>query len=87
MKEGKDLQIEPKITYRKYKKKIRPHISGRSSDQPTQLEHLSHLESHYRSRSQNYNSVQCIRCENRVFYVVTIQRMCLFTDDLYVFCS
>jgi hypothetical protein len=31
---------------------ISPHISGRSSGQSTQLGHLSHLESQYRSRSQ-----------------------------------
>jgi hypothetical protein len=31
---------------------IRPHVSDRPSDQSTQLGHLSHLESYYRSRTQ-----------------------------------
>jgi hypothetical protein len=31
---------------------LRPDISNRPSDQTTQLGHLSHLDSHYRSRSQ-----------------------------------
>jgi hypothetical protein len=31
---------------------IRPPVSGSSSDHSTQLRHLSHLDSHYRSRSQ-----------------------------------
>jgi hypothetical protein len=30
----------------------RPHVSDRPSDQSTQLGSLSHLDSHYRSRSQ-----------------------------------
>jgi hypothetical protein len=33
-------------------KGIRPHVSGGISDQSTQFEHLSHLDSHYCSRSQ-----------------------------------
>jgi hypothetical protein len=33
---------------------ISPHVSGTSSNQSAQLGHLSHLESHYRSRSQRW---------------------------------
>jgi hypothetical protein len=32
---------------------IRPHVSGRPSDQSDQLGHLSHLDFHYHSRSKN----------------------------------
>jgi hypothetical protein len=50
-KEARVLQIESNATYRKYKESA-PHVSGSSSDQSTQLGHLSCLDPHYCSRSQ-----------------------------------
>jgi hypothetical protein len=39
------LQTEPNTTYS-------PHVSARPSDQSTQFGHLSHLDPHYHSTSQ-----------------------------------
>jgi hypothetical protein len=47
---------------------ISSHVSSRSSDQSTQLGHLSHLESRYRRKLQ-LRPVQ-IMCENWVFMSV-----------------
>jgi hypothetical protein len=46
--EAKVLQTQPDTTYRKYKEST--HMCDRPSDQPTQLGHISHLDSHYHSR-------------------------------------
>jgi hypothetical protein len=48
-KEAKVLQIEPNTTHRKYTRNPPTCLSGRSSDLSTQLGHLSHLDSRYRS--------------------------------------
>jgi hypothetical protein len=45
LKRSEVLQIELNATYKKYKQSA--HVSGSSSDQSTQLGHLSHLDSHY----------------------------------------
>jgi hypothetical protein len=74
------LQIESSTTDSKYKESA--HVSGRSSDQSTQLGHLSHLDSHYCSKSQktiNPFTVEYVR--KLCFYFDTIQRICLFSDD------
>jgi hypothetical protein len=60
------------------------HVSGRSSDQSTQLGHLSHLDSRYRSRSQKITILSSVDFVWELcFYVGTIQRICLISDDLY----
>jgi hypothetical protein len=63
---------------------ICPHVSGRSSNQSTQLGHLSHLDSHYHSRSQKTTTHSSVDYVWKLyFYVGTIQRTCLFNDDFY----
>jgi hypothetical protein len=61
------------------------HVSGRLSVQSNQLEHLSHLYPCYQSRSKkNYNSIQCrLSGKISIFYVSTIQRIYLSSDDFY----
>jgi hypothetical protein len=64
---------------------IRPHVSDIPSNQSTQLGHLSHLESHYHSRSKkkrNYISVQCRLSGKIMFFVGTIQRIYLSSGDI-----
>jgi hypothetical protein len=59
---------------------IHTHISARSSDQS----HLSHLDSHYCSRSQIITALSSVYFVWKLcFYVGTIQRICLFSDDFY----
>jgi hypothetical protein len=61
---------------------IHPHVCGRSSNQSTQLGHLSHLDSHYCSRSQKTTTPSNVDYVwNLCFYVGTIQRIC--ADDIY----
>jgi hypothetical protein len=61
---------------------IRPHVSGRSSDQSTQLGHISHLDSHYWSRCQKTSTLSNVNYVWKLcFYVGTIQIICLFIDD------
>jgi hypothetical protein len=56
------------------------HVSGRSSDQSTQLGHLSHY--HGRSK-KNYNSVQC-RLSGKIFFCIgSIWRISLSSNDFY----
>jgi hypothetical protein len=57
--------------------------SDRSSNQSTQLEQLSHLKSHYCSRSQKTTTKSSVGSGNCVLYVGTMQRICLFGDDFY----
>jgi hypothetical protein len=54
--------------------------------QPSRPGYLSHLDSHYRSRSQKtaHNSVHCRLCVKTVcLHVGTVQRICLFSGDFY----
>jgi hypothetical protein len=53
------------------------HISNRLSNQSTQLGHFSHLDSHYYNRSLKYKSSIKL-----CFYVGTIQRIYLCSDDI-----
>jgi hypothetical protein len=62
--EAKVLQTEPSSTYKK-KKGIHPRVSGRSSDQITQLGHLSQLDSHYRSGSQKATAPSSVDVSGR----------------------
>jgi hypothetical protein len=51
------------------------HGSDRSFDQSSQLWHLSHLDIHYRSRSQNNsNSIQCRLSGKIVFFMLVAYR-------------
>jgi hypothetical protein len=64
--------------------RIHPRVFGRSSDQSTQLGHLSHLDSHYRSRSQKTTTPSSVDYVWKMCcYVGIIQRVCIFSDDLY----
>jgi hypothetical protein len=63
---------------------IRPHVSCRSSDQSTHVGHPSHLDSHYRSRSQKSTTPSSVDYVRKLYFNVgTIQRICLFSDGLY----
>jgi hypothetical protein len=63
---------------------IRPLVSCRSSDQSAQFGHLSHLDSRYHSRSQKTTSPFSVDWVGKLcFYVGTIQRICLSSDDFY----
>jgi hypothetical protein len=67
-KEVKVLWIEPNTTYSKYKEST--YISGRASDQSTQLGCLSHLDSHHWSRGQKTTNQSCSDyMEKLCFYV------------------
>jgi hypothetical protein len=60
------------------------HVSDRVSSQSTQLGQLSHLDSHYHSRSQNTTARSGADCVWKLcFYVGTLQRTCLYYDDFY----
>jgi hypothetical protein len=62
---------------------IRPHVSGRSSDQSTQLGHLYHLDYHYCSGSQITTTPSSVDYVLTLcFYVDTMQRICLRFDNL-----
>jgi hypothetical protein len=81
-KEAKVLQIEPNATYRKYKEF--GHMSlGCSSDQSTQLGHLSHLDSHYCRNQKTTTSSSVDYGRLFFFYVGTIQRICLYSVGFY----
>jgi hypothetical protein len=63
---------------------IRPHVSSTSSDQSTQLGHLSHLDSRYHSRSNKTTTPSYVDYVWKLcFYVGTRQRIFLFSDDYY----
>jgi hypothetical protein len=65
--------------------RIRPHVSGRSSDQSIHLGHLSPLDSSYRSRSQKNTTPPSVDLVGKLcIYVGTKQRICLSSD---YFCS
>jgi hypothetical protein len=79
-KDANVLQIEPNTTRRKYKEYA--HVSGRPSDQSSQPGHLSHLDSHYCSRSQKTTTLSREDYVRRLcFYLGTIQRICFFSYD------
>jgi hypothetical protein len=60
---------------------IRPHVSGRSSDQSTQLGHLSHLSPMMAAEVRKLQlypvQIMCESCAG------IIQRICLFSEDFY----
>jgi hypothetical protein len=59
---------------------IRLHVSGRSSDKSTQPGNFSH----YLSRSQKTTTPPSVDYVwNLCFYLGTIQRICLFSDEFY----
>jgi hypothetical protein len=51
-KEVKVLQTELNTTYRKYKESAHMSLMDHPISKPSKLGHLSHLDSHYHSRSQ-----------------------------------
>jgi hypothetical protein len=62
---------------------IRPHVSGRLSDHIAQLgQSLPDGLPLSQQKSENYSSVQCGLVWKMCFCVDTIQRICLFRNDL-----
>jgi hypothetical protein len=63
---------------------IRPRVSGCSSDQSTQLGHLSHVDSHYCCRRQRTTIPFSVDFMDKLcFYFSTIYRICIFSDGFY----
>jgi hypothetical protein len=78
-KEAKVLQIETNTTYRRRKESAHTYLVDH-----TQLGHLSHLDSRYHSRSRKTTTPSRVSYVWKLcFYLGTIQRICLVSDDFY----
>jgi hypothetical protein len=61
-----------------------PTENASSSDQSTQRGCPSYLDSYYRNRSQKTTTTTSVDYVWKLcFYIGTIQRICLFSDDFY----
>jgi hypothetical protein len=80
-KEVKALQTELNTTYRKYKESTNMSLIDQLIN--TAWTSLSSALPLLQRKSENYNSAQGRLCVKVVFYVGTIQRIFLFSDNLY----
>jgi hypothetical protein len=75
--EAKVLQIEPNTIYRKYKES--PHVSARTSDQPTQCGYLSRLDTCHNRNQETSVPSNAVGVDNFLFLVLALEGVLLLS--------